>query len=86
MLRFEVWGYLEKQQTIVTRYNIAYINHSICSKDNGRVLGFDNAHGYHHRHHMGVVEPVAFESYEATSDRFQNEWVDIVKSFKEKKT
>lgn len=28
----------------MTRYNLAYINHSIYQMDNGRVLGFDNAH------------------------------------------
>jgi hypothetical protein len=51
---------------VVTRYNLAYINHSICHVDNGRVLGFDNAHDYHHRHYMGEVSAVAFNSYEAT--------------------
>ncbi|MFZ2738568.1 MAG: DUF6516 family protein [Burkholderiaceae bacterium] len=86
VLRYEVWGYPEKNQTIVTRYNIAYINHSICRKDNGRVLGFDNAHGYHHRHYMGAVESVEFESYEATVERFQKEWPEIVKSLQEKKS
>jgi hypothetical protein len=38
------------------------------------VLGYDNAHGYHHRHCMGQVEPVDFLSYEATLERFQQEW------------
>ncbi len=40
---------------VVTRYNLAYINHSICNVDNGRVLGFDNAHDYHHTHYIGEV-------------------------------
>ena len=35
--------------------------------DNGRVLGYDNNHGHHHRHFMGQVEAVEFESYEATA-------------------
>lgn len=86
VLRYEVWGYVKNRKTMVTRYNIAYINHAICSKDNGRVLGFDNAHGYHHRHYMGMVEPVEFESYEATSERFQREWSGIVRSLKERKS
>jgi len=34
----------------VVRYNLAYINHDIFQRDNGRVLGYDNAHGTHHRH------------------------------------
>ena len=33
----------------VSRYSMAYINLHICQLDNGRVLGYDNSHGYHHR-------------------------------------
>ena len=47
LLSYEVWGYQEKDKTVVTRYNLAYINHSICHVDNGRVLGFNNAHAYY---------------------------------------
>jgi len=77
ILSYEVWGYTSKDKRVVTRYNLAYINHAICQEDNGRVLGFDNAHHYHHRHFMGVVEAVEFESYEATLERFQAEWIEI---------
>lgn len=80
LLSYEVWGYQEQGRTVVTRYNLAYVNHAIHRGDNGRVLGFDNAHGYHHRHYMGKVTPVEFESYEATLERFQQEWLAIVKS------
>jgi hypothetical protein len=79
MLRFEVWGYLLSgghQQ--VTRYSKAYINPAICQRDNGRVLGYDNAHDGHHRHYVGTVEQVDFVSYEDTADRFTAEWQDIV--------
>lgn len=85
LLSYEVWGYEEKGVTVVTRYNLAYINHSICQSDNGRVLGFDNAHGYHHRHCMGDVQPVEFTSYESTLDRFQQEWLEIVRATQGKK-
>ncbi len=85
LLSYEVWGYQERGKTIVTRYNLAYINHTIHRGDNGRVLGFDNAHGYHHRHFMGKVEAVEFESFETTQDRFQQEWLEIVKSAGEEK-
>jgi hypothetical protein len=78
ILSYEVWGYVEKGKTVVTRYNIAYINHAICQGDNGRVLGFDNAHGHHHRHFMGEIEAVGFDSYEATQERFRQEWLRIV--------
>jgi hypothetical protein len=80
LLSYEVWGYKNQGKTVITRYNLAYINHDIFAGDNGRVLGFDNAHGYHHRHFMGQVEPVEFESYEATLERFQQEWLRIVNS------
>ena len=85
LLNYETWGYVKKGVTVVTRYNLAYINHSICRRDNGRVLGFDNAHGYHHRHYMGEVEAVEFVSYEATQERFQQEWLEIVNQRKGKK-
>ena len=85
LLSYEVWGYVLKGKTIVTRYNLAYINHAIYSGDNGRVLGFDNAHDYHHRHFMGKVETVEFISYEATMERFQREWLEVVQSNKVKK-
>jgi hypothetical protein len=85
LLSYEVWGYVVKGKTIVTRYNLAYINHAIYSGDNGRVLGFDNAHDYHHRHFMGKVETIEFISYEATLERFQKEWLEVVQSNKVKK-
>ena len=80
LLSYEVWGYKERGKTVVTRYNLAYVNHAMTRLDNGRVLGFDNAHGYHHRHYMGKVEAIEFTNYEATLERFQQEWVAIVKS------
>src|SRR3990167_11123699 len=58
----------------VTRYSMAYINHHIYSGDNGRVLGHDNAHNYHHRHHMGKTEPVDFKNLEDIEIRFQQEF------------
>ena len=85
LLSYEVWGYAEKGKTVVTRYNLAYINHAIHRGDNGRVLGFDNSHGYHHRHHMGKVEAVEFKSFESTQERFQQEWLEIVKPLRGKK-
>jgi len=85
LLSFEVWGYVLDGKTVVTRYNLAYINKLICQKDNGRVLGFDNAHDYHHRHYMGKVAPVQFVSYEKTLERFEQEWQEIIKGFKKVK-
>ena len=59
------------------RYNMAYINHAVCSKDNGRVLGYDNAHGYHHRHFFGVIEPIEFFSFEDIEERFELDWTAL---------
>ena len=57
----------------VVEYNLAYINRRICRVDHGRVLGYDNSHGFHHRHFMGKTEPVEFTSYEALAERFFHE-------------
>ena len=59
----------------VVRYNLAYINHSVFQGDNGRVVGYDNAHDFHHRHFMGAVEPVEFKSFEDIEERFQADWI-----------
>jgi CHASE1-domain containing sensor protein len=79
-LRFEVWvrTYPTGKQE-VTRYSLAYINPLLHSGDNGRVLGYDNAHGEPHRHFFGKVEPQEEASYEAIVERFSAEWVEIAK-------
>jgi len=65
----------------VVHYSLAYINTAICGIDNGRVLGYDNRHGWAHRHFMGAVTPVTFDSYEALYGRFENEWQSIAMNF-----
>lgn len=80
ILRYEVWGHIERRKTAVTRYNIAYINWQVCQKDNGRVLGYDNAHGAgHHRHYMGKVTAVKFVSYQQTVRSFEAEYRAVLK-------
>ena len=54
----------------IVRYNLAFINHGLCSKDNGRVLGYDNAHGVHEGHWMGERELFTFTSYAAVTACF----------------
>jgi hypothetical protein len=56
------------------RYSFAYINLFMVQSDNGRVLGYDNSHGVHHRHFMGNTELVDFVSFEEIEKRFENEW------------
>ena len=74
-LRHEVWV---DKHGVVTRYNLAYINHMVNLGDNGRVLGYDNQHGYHHRHFMGKMEPYDFVSFEELEERFQREWTALM--------
>jgi hypothetical protein len=71
-------GVLLKEETHledgkVVAYSLAYINLKRFAGDNGRVLGFDNSHGYHHRHFLGRVEPVDFSTYAAMAERFIKE-------------
>ena len=64
---------VETEDGQVVSYSLAYINHRICGVDNGRVLGYDNSHEYHHRHFMGTVEPIEFENYKFLLARFETE-------------
>lgn len=74
-LRREVW--VDDRTNQVVRYNLAYINHRLCAADNGRVVGYDNAHDGHHRHYFGSIEPVHFRSFEETEAMFEADWVSI---------
>jgi hypothetical protein len=57
----------------VIAYNLAYINLKRCSVDHGRVLGYDNSHGFHHRHFMGKVETIEYTTYDYHLERFIEE-------------
>lgn len=70
LLRREIWT---DELGKVVRYNLAYINLNEFKKDNGRVLGYDNAHGYHHRHYYGKKELVDFVSFEEVENLFEAE-------------
>ena len=65
----------------VVSYALAYINPLIFSGDNGRVLGYDNSHGYSHRHYMGSITAEPFTGYEALYDRFEQEWQALAIKF-----
>ena len=76
-IKIEAW---EDHKGIIVKYNIAYINHDLYQKDNGRVIGYDNAHDYHHKHYFGEILPVEdFESYENIVERFENEIKEYIK-------
>jgi hypothetical protein len=67
VIREEVWKDEDGQ---VARYNLAFINHFLTTEDHGRVLGYDNSHGYHHRHFKGATEAFDYTEYVAVFDRF----------------
>jgi hypothetical protein len=69
-IREEVW---QDFRGNVVKYNLAFINGLLCTRDKGRVLGYDNSHGQHHRHYAGVEESFAFTTYERLLRRFLTE-------------
>ena len=46
------------------------------------VLGYDSAHGFHHRHWMGMVEAIEFPGYEELATRFSKEVAELCKKGK----
>jgi hypothetical protein len=69
LLKEQIWF----EDGAAVAYSLAYINLRRSSVDNGRVLGYDNSHDYHHRHFMGEVEAIEFTTYVALVERFIDE-------------
>jgi hypothetical protein len=65
------------------RYALVYINPAISARDNGRVLGYDNAHGYPHRHYMGKITREPALSWDELCEKFEREWRQIASQFLE---
>lgn len=77
MVKIEAW---EDSKGHIAKYSIAYINHFICTDDNGRVLGYDNSHGHHHKHVRGEIYSVDdFVSYYDLVERFEQELEEFIK-------
>ncbi len=77
VLKIEAW---ENDKEEIVKYSIAYINHLIFSDDNGRVLGYDNTHNFHHRHYLGEISEVSdFISYQDLLKRFEKEIKEFIK-------
>jgi hypothetical protein len=81
ILKEEVW--YDGDQ--IVKYSLAYINQAVCEADNGRVLGYDNNHGKHHRHYMGKSEELEFTRYEDLVQRFQSEVEKLWRALHEEK-
>jgi hypothetical protein len=82
MLRREIWVDLSGR---VVRYNLAYINHTLYAGDNGRVLGYDSAHGIHHPHFKGKITLVRLKDFEQIESEFADEWTKLTKGAKDGK-
>lgn len=67
LIREEVW---KDAKGAVVRYNLAFINFHLFPRDNGRVLGYDTAHGAPHRHFAGRVEVIEAIPYDDILERF----------------
>lgn len=70
LVRVETWQTAKGE---VVKYSLTYVNAAVFPDDNGRVLGYDNSHSFHHRHYRGTMEPVTFVSYEALVELFFEE-------------
>jgi len=77
IIKIEAW---ENKKGEIVKYSMAYINHLIFPGDNGRVIGYDNAHNLHHKHYMGEISEVSdFISYLDIVERFEKEIKEFVK-------
>lgn len=81
VIRRQVWI---DEQGEVTRYSLAYINYNLFQGDNGRVLGYDNAHAQHHKHYRGHIEPITFSSFDKLESQFNKEFEALHEKTKKK--
>ena len=76
IIKFEAWQYENK----IVKYNMAYINKSIFPNDNGRVIGYDNSHNFHHKHYFGeIIELDDFVNYQELVKRFRDDLKEFLK-------
>jgi len=75
IIKFEALEYENK----VVKYNMVYINRNLFSNDNGRVMGYDNSHNFHHKHYFGEISELDdFISYQELVQRFKNDIKEFV--------
>jgi len=74
---------IERATGKLWRYSAVYINPAIYARDNGRVLGYDNAHGYPHRHYMGKITCEPELPWNEIRDKFRREWREIARRYVE---
>jgi len=77
IIKIDAWI---NEQGEVVKYSMAYINHLIFSEDNGRVIGYDNTHSFHHKHYLGAISEVEnFISYQKLVEQFEKEIKEFIK-------
>lgn len=77
IIKIDAW---ENEKGQIVKYSLTYINHLIFSGDNGRVLGYDNTHNFHHRHYFGEITEVEnFTSYYELVEKFETEIREFIK-------
>ncbi len=64
----------DARSRVVLHYSLAYINPQAFAADNGRVLGYDDTHGRHHRHFLGVETAMPAMGYEDLVGVFERQW------------
>jgi hypothetical protein len=75
IIKFEAWEFKD----IIVKYNMAYINESIFSNDNGRVVGYDNSHNFHHKHYFGQISELDdFTNYQDLVLKFRNDIKEFI--------
>ncbi len=58
---------------------MVYINKNIFANDNGRVMGYDNSHDFHHKHYFGqITELDDFTNYEELVKRFKKDIKEFI--------
>jgi len=77
IIKIDAW---ENEKGEIVKYSMAYINPFIFSGDNGRVLGYDNTHDFHHKHYFGEISEVSdFTNYQSLVNRFEKEIKEFIK-------
>jgi len=76
VIKFEAWEWDKK----IVKYNMVYINKSIFPNDNGRVVGYDNSHNFHHKHYFGqITELDDFIDYQELVGRFKKDVEEFIR-------
>ena len=75
IIKFEAWEY----ENLIVKYNMVYINKNVFPNDNGRVMGYDNSHNFHHKHYFGqITELDDFVNYQELVQRFKNDIKEFI--------